>query len=273
MENNLAIEAPIANRATLTIGAPTIGTNVEVVARFGERPTTVAGGLDEQAVRDEFHRLWAKHDADLATNAEENDNLAMTQQSRLREFLVEAYPQALELIKPQHRELLNKLIRDVMKATPQTTDSGLFVQIAALQIGSNNKKSEFKVPARRNERYGLLFRIFAEKGWIPENLDSEIKLAGGTSKVIEDHKLAREKASGIVKKREDASARAYDNAFSVPSVTMPGCSPKASGKWRLALVSIHDEGEVRVHKLIGKSDDASTKRALGAYADEQVANV
>jgi hypothetical protein len=225
------------------------------------QPVAVAAGLDEAATLIELKRLWNVFDTDRAANEKAARALAKTQQERLRDFLVEAYPQALELIAPINRELLEKLIRDKMNASPRATDAGLLIQIAALQIGK--VLGGVTTPARREERIGLLYRIFRDKGWKADGLAEKIVDAKGTTKLIEADVKSRQKMDGPDQQKQ--LAKAYANPAKELTVPYDGVTATETGEWRLALVSIHD-GKLAVRQLVGKKDDTATQKAMADYA-------
>lgn len=227
----------------------------------------VAVGLDEAATLIELKRLWVVFDTDRAANEKAARLLAKTQQERLRDFLVEAYPQALELLAPINRELLEKLIRDKMNVSPKTTDAGLLIQIAAMQIGKV-KDGRTKTPARREERIGLLYRIFRDKGWKAEGLEKNIVDAGGTTKLIEEDVKSRKKKDAPAQEKQ--LAKAYDSPAKELMVPYDGVTATKNGKWRLALVSVHD-GRLAVRQLVGKEDDSATVKAVADYAVDSLA--
>lgn len=227
----------------------------------------VAVGLDEAATLIELKRLKDVFNVNTTNDGRDARALAATQQKRLRDFLVEAYPQALKLIDPVNRRLLDKLIANRMNVKPKETDAGLLIQIAAMQIGKV-VDGVTTTPARREERIGLLYRIFREKGWKPEDLEKNIVDAKGTSKLIELDIKSRQKKDAPAQEKQ--LEKAYANPAKELTVPYYGASATKNGKWRLALVSVHD-GRLAVRQLVGKKDDTATQKAMAEYAVDSLA--
>ncbi|WP_343545394.1 hypothetical protein [Sphingomonas paucimobilis] len=227
--------------------------------------------LDEAVVREVLADLRLNHRDRIADDRRDSEALAKSQQERLREFLCDGYPMAVELMEPQNRDLLNTLLV-AHNMTPKASDSALLVQIADLQM-CVEKDGKWATPARRHERIGLLYRIFRDKGWAADGraLDKLIQEAGGTSAIIEkDKRDSRDPAA-----EKDAKRRAtlvYGSRQDTYELPWSDVTPKNSGEWRLALVSVHD-GAIRVRKLVGKKDDTAIARERDAYCKDRAAEI
>lgn len=228
-----------------------------------ETPTNV-GTLDEASVRNKLEELRTLHNNNVAKDKKGKEDLAKTQQTRLREFLAEGYPQACLLLQDENRPLLKTLV-DECGLSMKNSTSALLTQIADLQMGNReNKAKEWKTPARRHERVGQLYRIFHELGWKPtDNIAAKIKEAGGTSAIIDkDKKDSRDPAEE--KRIKQRAQNVYQFEKGLLDVPMEDVTVKNTGEWRLALISVH-QGTIRVRDIIGKKDDAAAIKARDAY--------
>jgi hypothetical protein len=223
--------------------------------------------LNEQDVRDKLGELRKLHGDNMTADKAGRDQLAATQAERLLNFLKEGYPQARELIDDKNRKLLNSLVRE-HDLPARTSVSGLMEHIANLQMGDWSKDGKTWVtPARRNERVGKLYRIFHEKNLSTAEMVKAIAEAGGTSAIIaKDIKDSVDPA--LAKRIEQRAKLAYADREEGALRPFEDVTPKNTGEWRLALVSVHEDGVV-VRSIVGKKDDAATIKARDAFAKER----
>lgn len=249
--------------------APKASTVVENAAL--EESAAAPAETDEVAILEKLTELRQLHFDNMAADDKDKKAFAQSTQARLRGFLVAAFPQAEELNRPKNRDLLRKLLRQHdMNMGP--SDSTRFAQIANMQMGNrDNKDGVWRTPSRRNERVGLLYRIFHERRWAPSDLDQAIINAKGTTKLIDQDK--RDRADPEIEKvatRRATTVRAH--TADTVLVPVPGISVKNAGEWRLALVSIHDGG-LRVRNLVGKRDDAATQKERDKFCAEEIVHL
>lgn len=192
-------------------------------------------------------------------------------------YVVEGYPVAVLLMEEGNTALLNQELKN-KGMTPAVGRTQRLRQIAQLQLGEWSADGKtWAVPARRDERLGRLYdalyrqesrwpvdpvllkaAILAYKGETGKKLG---KLAG-----IEADYLESRKDPEAVKKADRARDAVYREAttsdFAARRVELADVRPDA-GKWRIALVSVHDGGVV-VHELLEKQD-ALVKKASETY--------
>ncbi len=260
-----ATEAAAANVGTIALGSSVV--MAPVSAAGSENSTSVENSVEltaaEQAVHDELEVLRKRYQGDQKSNRDENKALEQTQQQRLHEFLKVGYYQARELMRDENRALLNSVLL-AHKITPGSSTTKLMQQIAALQLASPGSKKV--IPGRRNERIGVLYRIFFDKGWTAENLLANIEKGKGTTKIIDQDIRDRRDPEENQKLVRRAST-VHDDEYGTLFIPMQDVTVKNSGDWRLALVSVHDGG-VRLRQLVGASEDSATTKARDAYCTD-----
>ena len=232
--------------------------------------STAALVLTEGDVRAKLTELRAMHDGSMKANAKDNEELAKSQQARLRDFLAVGYPQACDLMEEQNRDLLKRLL-DAHNMPPKNSESALLLQIADMQMAVE-KDGKWATPARRHERIGLLYRIFREKGWTAsDDIAAKIIQAKGTSAIIDQDKKDSVDPEAV-KDAKRRSTLVYGSRQDTYELPWNDVTPKNSGEWRLALVSVHD-GAIRVRKLVGKKEDAAIARERDAYCKARAAEI
>jgi hypothetical protein len=232
--------------------------------------TTITVELTEAGVRAKLAELRALHDGSMKANAKDSQELAKSQQARLRDFLAAGYPQACDLMEDQNRALLISLL-NAHNMPPKNSESGLLVQIADMQMAVE-KDGKWATPARRHERVGLLYRIFREKGWTAtDDIAAYIIEAKGTSAIIEQDKKDSIDPEAV-KDTLRRSTLVYGSRQDTYELPWNDVTSKNSGEWRLALVSVHD-GALRVRKLVGKKDDKVIERERDAYCKVRAAEI
>lgn len=226
--------------------------------------------LTEGDVRAKLAELRAMHDGNVKLDKSGAEELAKSQQTRLRDFLAAGYPQACDLLEEQNRDLLKRLL-DAHKMPHKESESALLVQIADMQMAVE-KDGKWATPARRHERIGLLYRIFREKGWTAtDDIAANIIAAKGTSAIIEQDKKDSVDPEAV-KDAKRRSTLVYGSRQDTYELPWSDVTPKNSGEWRLALVSVHD-GAIRVRKLVGKKEDAAIVRERDAYCKVRAAEI
>lgn len=233
--------------------------------------STLAITLDEVSVGAKLEELRQLHADNKKADDKGADELAKSQQERLRTFLAEGYPQAYLLMQDENRALLIALLKK-HGLEPKNGERGLLQQIAFMQIAKKNKDKKWVSPTRREERIGNLYRIFREKGWTAtDDIVAKIIAAKGTSAIIEQDKAdsVDPEAEKDMVRRRSLVYGSHQDTYELP---WNGVTTKNTGEWRLALVSVH-HGAIRVRKLVGKKDDAAVNRERDAFCKLRAAEI
>ena len=237
------------------------------------------------SAEDAIKRIRALFKERMAQDGREKSAYDDQLESSALTYVVEGYPVAVLLMDGRNTAALNQELKNI-GLTPAVGRAQRLRQIAQLQLGEwSADKKAWAVPARRDERLGRLYdALYKDEGrWPrdPEQLKAAIlaykgetgrklgKLAGIEADYLESRKdpKAAEKAN---KAREAVYAEARTEDWATRRIQMPGTNADA-GKWRLALVSVH-ESEVVLHELVDKQD-ALVAKLSEAYCKPRHAEI